>query len=358
MDTVLDPDRYDDNVAVPTDFDRAPIGPARLRRAAWEQVARDLTGLTGPRGDAQRLAVTQGFVITRAQALTCGLTARQLRTLVENCTWSSPRRGVLCPIPPAGCATTPHGGSPEIAAAALVLVCPNSLIAHASAAAVHALPLLGPVGPPVVTEAPGSRACSRPDVRVHAAQYEADDRDAWFGAPLLSVARTVVDLARERGVRAGLVAADAALYERLTTRAALEAAVARQAGWPYVRRARRVVELADPGGESPLESLARLCFLVHGLPAPKLQQTVRVGGRRYRVDMLWLEARVIVEVDGLTKYRGDPDALANEKVRHEALQRAGFHVIRVLWDDVVNHPEATARRVAAALANRRGALAR
>ena len=111
--------------------------------------------------------------------------------------------------------------------------------------------------------------------------------------------------------------------------------------------------MADGRAESVLESLTRLCFIVHGLPAPQLQSWIYACGRRYRVDMFWPKARVIVEVDGLLKYRDRADALVAEKRRQENLERAGHRVIRVLWDDVVNHPAETARRVATALAGRR-----
>jgi hypothetical protein len=176
------------------------------------------------------------------------------------------------------------------------------------------------------------------------------DRD-WFGVPVFSIERTIVDLARERGVRDGLVAADAALRERLTTRDQLEQTLALQRGWPGVRAARRVVELADGRAESPLESISRLCLLDGGLPSPDLQAWVATAVRAYRVDMLFREHKVIVEMDGLLKYRGNPRALADEKLRQEHLERAGYRVVRLLWDDVVNHSAEAVARVRAALAS-------
>jgi very-short-patch-repair endonuclease len=66
------------------------------------------------------------------------------------------------------------------------------------------------------------------------------------------------------------------------------------------------------------------------------------------VDALWPDRRVVLECDGLVKY-SDADALANEKKRQEALERAGYRVVRVTWDDVVNNPVETVARVLEAL---------
>ena len=59
------------------------------------------------------------------------------------------------------------------------------------------------------------------------------------GFPVAPTARTVLDLAREHGVLAGLAAADAALHDELITREQLEAVLALQE--PLARRAQGAV---------------------------------------------------------------------------------------------------------------------
>ena len=100
-----------------------------------------------------------------------------------------------------------------------------------------------------------------------------------------------------------------------------------------------------------LESLTRLCLVSGGLPTPELQAWVDTAFRRYRVDMLYRRERVVIEVDGLVKYRA-AGALADEKRRQEYLERAGYRVVRVLWEDVINAPWTVIARVRAALAGR------
>ncbi len=105
--------------------------------------------------------------------------------------------------------------------------------------------------------------------------------------------------------------------------------------------------MASPLAESPLESLTRLCIVDANLPTPELQSWVEGAGWRYRVDMLWREERVIAEADGKIKYEGD--ALWREKRRQERLERAGFRVVRVLWDDIMRWRAETIARISHAL---------
>jgi hypothetical protein len=205
-----------------------------------------------------------------------------------------------------------------------------------SAAVLHGPPTLHV---PVRAEltAPGPAGLGR-NSSSHSFGAALDDRSVehWFGVRVTDRARTVIDLARHDR-RDGLMAADAALYERLVTRSALDRALVDAVGWPGVRQARFVVEFASPLGESPLESLVRLALHDVGLPPPDLQ-TIVAG---YRVDMLWPTARVILEVDGLGKYGGATRSA--EKRREQHLRRRGYRVERVTWDDLRHHwPETVA----------------
>jgi Protein of unknown function (DUF559) len=226
------------------------------------------------------------------------------------------------------------------------LSCDTLTVSHESAAAMYGLPLLAaPRRPRLTTIGNGG---GEQDILVHSAGLRDDERTDWFGVPITTVARTVIDLARNTGVRAGLVAADAALAECLASADELGAAVERATRWPGVRGARRVVELASPLAESPLESLTRLLVVDAGLPTPQLQIWVRTAYQRYRVDGLWPDRAVVFEADGLLKYAAQLD-LHREKLRQEELERAGYRVVRVTWDDVWSHPTRTADRIAAAL---------
>lgn len=157
--------------------------------------------------------------------------------------------------------------------------------------------------------------------------------DVRVGLPVTSLARTVVDCAATLFPGEGLVVVDAAL--RLgVTRAALDDAVDDLGRARGVRRARAVVALADPGAESPGESMARYVVLRDGLAVPETQIRVPTRLGVFRSDLGWPAWRLLLEYDGRDKYRGDADAFAREKRRHDALVEAGYRVLRVTKEDL------------------------
>lgn len=188
----------------------------------------------------------------------------------------------------------------------------------------------------------------RRTVAILPADLPEQDVTRWYGVPVTAVARTLVDVGRADR-RQALVAADAALADGLVTRAAIGECLERCAGWPGIVSARRVLALADPRSESPLETLTRLCFHDGGLPPPQPQVVVRHGDWWCRVDFYWPGRGVICEADGKLKYR-QGEAVWAEKLRQERLERLGFRVVRVSWEDVVKHSRPTLDRVRWALA--------
>jgi hypothetical protein len=185
---------------------------------------------------------------------------------------------------------------------------------------------------------------------VRGATLGSTDLSDWFGIPVTRVARTIVDVARHDD-RSGLMAADAALRERLVCLAEILDVVARSAGWPGIRRAREVLELASALAESPLESIMRLALHDSRVPPPELQAIVADPelGKRYRVDFLWRAQRLILEADGRVKYSGDE--LWREKRREMRLARLGYRVERVVWDDIERNWPQTLDRIRWALAS-------
>src|SRR6478609_4191591 len=243
------------------------LGP-RDRQWLWLDAANQLRR----QSPAHALACEQGFVLTHDQAQMFGVTDPQIRRLVRRGEWSVPRRGVLSVLgtPTEAHQVLPHGRSPAIAAAALALVRPEIVVSTESAIAMWELPLLFTPRRPCGTMRSGNGG-GQSDANAHAAALVESEIDSWFGVDVTMPSRSIVDLARNHGVRAGLVAADAALHDGITTEAALQRAVRRAQGWPGVRAARRAVELADARAETPLESLTRLLVIDHGLPVPELQ---------------------------------------------------------------------------------------
>jgi hypothetical protein len=214
-------------------------------------------------------------------------------------------------------------------------------IAGASAAILRGLPVMSVPSVPELISSPGATFGRLPAARVRQAQLAPADACDWFGAPVTAPARTIVDLARA-DARSGLMAADAALHEALIDQAQLNEVTARAVRLAGIRRAREVLALGDALIESPLESLTHLALHDSGFPPPKLQRWINTsGGKRYRVDFLWPEYRLIVEADGRGK--NSEAERWREKKRDIALERAGYRVVRVTWADVVHNWPAVER---------------
>lgn len=243
---------------------------------------------------------------------------------------------------------TDAGPRPEILASAAALLRPDAAVSHECAALAHGLDVLRTPEVATLTTRYRLHAAARAGVVVRAAVIDEDEIGTWFGTRITLVARTVIDLARG-GMRPGVVVADSALRNGLATLDELWAAIERQRRWDGVITARKVLHLASEKSESPLESLSRVFLFENDLPLPDQQVWIETYRGRYRVDGLWREQGVVLEVDGLVKYRDDPKARAKEKLRHEALARAGFAVERIVAEDLWRFRRETVRRLTAAL---------
>lgn len=116
-----------------------------------------------------------------------------------------------------------------------------------------------------------------------------------------------------------------------------------------VPRLRRAIALMDPASESVLESISRSALRRFRLPIPECGVPVTGSdGRIYWADMKW--QHVLGEADGLSKYES-VEVLRKEKHRQEALEQAGFRVVRWTWEEITRKPEQVAARIHSALAN-------
>lgn len=275
------------------------------------------------------------------------------------------RQGVLVPVGHGAYVRAtdvgrdPAGEHALRVAAVLAVARPGPAGSHRSAAIIHGLDLLRPRQPAgviTVTRPPGlgSASASRSGVHIHIAALPGGHVTMRRGVRVTSVARTVVDLARTSAFRNGVVVADSALRTGQTSKDELLAVVADCAKWPGIRQARLVVDFCDGKSESVLESISRVAFRDHGIPAPELQVWVggEEGGVLGRADFLWRRYRTIGEADGAVKYADTSRALSQLR-RDAALRRAGFEVVHFTWDEINRFPHQVAASIREAF--RRGA---
>ncbi len=188
---------------------------------------------------------------------------------------------------------------------------------------------------------------------------------AFSGLAITTAPRTAVDLAAEHDVPEALIALDAAArlaYSEFAfgkPRGHLDPRVLdgcreplfeSAANHPKRGHVRNCITAADPRRESPGESISAGVFILAGLPPPTPQFRVDADGVFY-IDFGWPEYGVVGECDGMIKYQ-DHTVLVREKLRQEALERAGWLVVRWTYQEIVLRPEVVIARVERAL--RRG----
>jgi hypothetical protein len=221
---------------------------------------------------------------------------------------------------------------------------------HHSAAQMHGLDLLGKLHEGMVTLTVSSGARTGPYNRAGVIRHIAELPDVHvtklYGVPVTTAARTVADIARTTSFREGVVVADSALRERLASKTEIRRVLASCARWPGISQARDVADFASASAESVLESCARVSFRDQGLPPPELQVHIigHTGHFVARVDFLWRQYWTVAETDGLLKYDGRDDAIAELK-RDRLLREAGYEVIHFTWKELFTEPARVAARI-------------
>lgn len=227
---------------------------------------------------------------------------------------------------------------------------PGWVFSHATAAAVHGLPVsyseltcIHVTTPPAIQEL-GSNGV----VRHVSRELEAT---VVGGVRVTPLARSVVDCLRTQGFRDGLIVADASLRMGLAPED-LAAELARQSGNRGIRQAVETARYADPRAESGGESVARAVMIEQGFAVPSLQVSLPdpVSPRHsFRPDYLWTlpsGKQVAGELDGSQKYT-DPamthghdvtDVLLRERRRESRINALGIPVVRFTFAEVLDVP--------------------
>jgi Protein of unknown function (DUF559). len=220
--------------------------------------------------------------------------------------------------------------------AALLFAGPTAVLSHTTAAWIWSLVDDAPRRIHLTTSGPRS---SLPNVRMHRSRQV--DAAKHRGFPVTGVARTLLDLGRvlsARQLRRALAEAD---FRGLLDPAEVELVLGRGRPGSLALRAALVHHL--PSLARTLSELEQRFLEVcesAGLPLPDIN--ARVG--RMRVDAIWRNQMLAVELDGVAAHNG-PAAMKRDRLRELALRAQGFRVVRYSWDQVTRR----SREVAADL---------
>lgn len=144
-----------------------------------------------------------------------------------------------------------------------------------------------------------------------------------------------LQVAAQFGGESALVSADDALHRGVLGREDLDAAMATLRPGRWSREPAKMLELADGRVESAAESRVRWALRTLGFRLPTPQVEIRDEKGRFvaRVDFLYEDLGLAIEVDGMGKYDDIADVRA-EKVREDRLRELGYRVVRLTWADL------------------------
>lgn len=163
--------------------------------------------------------------------------------------------------------------------------------------------------------------------------------------PVTSVARTLLDLAAVLSVRDLGYALDRAERLQVFDLNAVEDVLSRARGRRGAKALRQAIGAWRPTDHrNEFEALFQ--ELVRDTDEGSPQFNVLVDGERYthEVDALWPLQRLIVQLDGFAYHRTRRDR-EKDATSDADLELAGYHVLRLTWDDVTVHKERTLRRL-------------
>ena len=296
------------------------------------------TLLDHPEVQLRRLALPRDGVFRRSEAMTLGFSDSVIDRRVASGRYVLEAQGVLrlAECPPTRRQRT----------WIVLLAVPGSAVSHRMAAqayrldGVHDEDIVEVIVPPLCRwEGAAARTHRSGDLRE--AHVQIVD-----GMPTTNPARTLADLGMVCSEEVVLRAVHSALRKRLTTRARLrlicdELAKCGRAGVPVLRRALDQVA-TDPPTESDLESQGLILLQRLGWVGVRRQfEVTRSDGRPFRLDFALPEIKLAIELDG--SHHRERTQRLHDRRRDLELQRRGWTVIHLQWEDVTTGAADTMR---------------
>ena len=234
--------------------------------------------------------------------------------------------------------------------AALAVVGPRAHASHASAARVHGVPIPTMPHEHVTVPEPDLRRV-RDEIRCHVSADAATT--VVDGIAVSTVLQMFVELASVLDLVDLVVVGDHLVRRKGVRLATLVRHCAEHAG-PGARAAARAASYVRERVDSPMETRLRMLIVLAGLPEPEVNLTVRTedGEPIRRYDLVWRQARVIVEYDGrqhIERVENWEDDLA----RREEIDDEGWKQLVVTARGIHVEPGRTVERIWRALRDRR-----
>jgi very-short-patch-repair endonuclease len=284
--------------------------------------------MENPRTRSEEAAARQHGVITRAQALELGLSARSIDRLVKAGAWHRVHT-----------ATYVVAGAPatwlQAVAAAVLSGAPDAVASHRTAARLWDCPDISPA-----VEITTTRALRRQGVEVHrTTRLGAHEVRHRGSIPVTDPERTLVDLSAVASREVAEAALDHLLAQRFTTVERIKGRVAELdgPGWRGTKHLKALLverSRGDGSAESMLETKLYRLLRSARLPLPQRQVSIYDGRRLIgRVDLAYPHARLILEAQSY-RHHSSRRAWTKDVRRRRDLHLLGWRVVEVTWYDV------------------------
>lgn len=276
------------------------------------------------------LAVTQGGVVTRPQAIALGFTPKQIRTRLHSGTWRLVKKGVYQLAKPR---------DRRDLMKTVLATWPGAVLSHESAAVLHRFPF---VDSKKITVSHHSRTTHDfPQVLVR----RNHDLDDWHvttvdGIRVTTVARTIVDLAADRSVRHIGAILDRLVSDNRVDIFEVDAVMAAtgRRGKPGTTTMREVLDarIGEDHSASELERRGRKIIENAGLPMPIPEYPIPwTVGRRF--DDAYPDRKIAIEWDSM-RFHGQKAAFEADRIRGRDATLNGWVILRFTWEDIHLRP--------------------
>ncbi len=220
-------------------------------------------------------------------------------------------------------------------AAALLRLPQSAVFSGLTAAWLHGLDV-DPCDPIEVILPPNARVAGRSGMRVRRASLSKREVTVARRMSATSIERTLADTSAFLSATEAVVLVDSALRCKLTNLKRLRADAAARSGRAGVNALRRVIDLAEPASESPMESRLRALLVLAGLPRPVAQYELCDASGHFvaRVDLFYPQQRLALEYDGAVH----KNSLVDDNRRQNRLLAEDIRLLRFTGADVLGNP--------------------
>jgi very-short-patch-repair endonuclease len=292
--------------------------------------------------DIHRIAANQGGAVRFDQALSLGLSRRQIELRIHSGQWKPIGKGAYQVL---------EMDSPLERTRAAIAVLPGAVASHFSAAGLHGLTSLPTDRATVLVHTRTTHQF--PGVKVYRCHDLIGEHVTTIDrTPTTSVARTIVDLAGEVSERHLGFIVDEAITSRKTTVedvAEVLGDVARR-GKPGVRKARSVLErrAGEPITASVLEARGVRLLREAGLTDFETEYPLPWALHR-RFDLAFPDRHLAIEWDS-RRWHSGIDTFERDRARDRDSVIHGWKLLRFTWTDVHQQPDSVVSTIRSALA--------